>query len=304
MMDLLCLGTVSIDIYYKGESLTEFNNRFELAIGGKYFVEHFYEGLGGGGANVAIGVAKHNLKVALIAKIGDNPFMPLICNKLKESNVEYKDFCIIESNYKNISSILLNKTGEKTIINYRTNHEKFLNTKKELNKIDLANNIYMANLSDISLEERVEILKYAKSKNKTVIANLNVTDCRKPIAIIGRFIELVDVLVLNAYEFSDLVKTAYFTIDFQSNIILKYLPFNKKQLLIITDGQKGSYAYKDSKVYFQDSYPVENVIDTTGSGDAYTAGFISEYIKSKDIKKALESGSKYATEILRKLGAN
>ncbi len=55
MLDLLTIGTVTVDLYYKGESLSEKDGHFNLAIGGKYFADSFYEGLGEGGANVSIG---------------------------------------------------------------------------------------------------------------------------------------------------------------------------------------------------------------------------------------------------------
>ena len=74
MYDLISIGTVSIDLYFTGGALTHSSDRFELAVGGKYFAEHFYENLGGGATNVAIGVHNEGLRCALLAKIGNNPF--------------------------------------------------------------------------------------------------------------------------------------------------------------------------------------------------------------------------------------
>jgi len=304
MLDLICLGSVSIDLYYKGTSLTEGEGRFELAIGGKYYVDHFYEGLGGGGANVAIGVSKAGLRSGLIAKIGDNPFKSLICKKLDDARITHKEYCDIEDEYTNISSILLNANGEKTIINYRTPHETIMKCADDYKKIDKTKAIYMANLSKVSLTERIEILSYAQSVGKKVFANLNVTDCRRPIHEVMQFVEHVDALIINGYEYADIVKMPYSSIDFNENIIDKFVPFTKDHLLVITDGKKGSYAYHRSKVYHQEAIKVSKVLDTTGAGDAYTAGFIAEYIQSQKIETAMNSGAKHAVTILSKLGAN
>jgi len=304
MIDLMCLGSVSIDLYYKGGSLTEKEDRFELAVGGKYYVDHFYEGLGGGGANVAIGVAKAGLKSGIIAKIGNNPFKSLICNKLDDAHILHEQLCDIEEDYTNISSILLNTKGEKTIINYRTPHQNIMKCADDYKKIEKAKAIYMANLSKVSLAERIEILSYAQSVDKKVFANLNVTDCRRELHEVMSFIEHVDVLIINAYEYADIVKTPYPSIDFHDNIIDRFVPFTKDHLLVITDGKKGSYAYHDSKVYHQKAIGTRKVLDTTGAGDAYTAAFIAEYLRSKDIKKAMNKGANYAVSILTKLGAN
>ena len=88
MYDFICIGNISIDLYFKGESLTYKDNRFQLAIGGKYFADEFYEDIGGGGCNVAAGLTKHGYKVAVFAKIGNNPFRELILKKLKDKNIQ------------------------------------------------------------------------------------------------------------------------------------------------------------------------------------------------------------------------
>jgi len=304
MLDLLTLGSISIDLYYKGKSLTEVDGRIELAMGGKYYVDHFYEGLGGGGANVAIGVARAGLKSGLMSKIGDNPFKEIILSKLKAKSIEFKEFCDIKDDYINISSVLLNSKGEKTIVNYRTGHEQILNHDDDCQKLDKAKAVYMANLSKATITERMKILKYAKDKEKMVFANLNVTDCRRPLEDIMHFISVIDGLIINGHEYADIIKTPYESIDFDSNVVEKYAPFSPEKILVITDGRRGSYCYFENKVYRQKAVRVDNILDTTGAGDAYTAGFIAEYLKSKDIQKAMEEGAKYAVDILGKIGAN
>ncbi|PIZ66369.1 hypothetical protein CO051_03585 [Candidatus Roizmanbacteria bacterium CG_4_9_14_0_2_um_filter_39_13] len=304
MLDLMCFGTVSIDLYYKGESLTESGGRFELAIGGKYYVDHFYEGLGGGGANVAIGVAHAGLHAGLIAKIGNNLFKSIIYKKLDDEHIVHEEFCSIEEDYTNISSILLNTKGEKTIVNYRTPDQQLLKCEDDYDKIEKAESIYMANLANVSWEERLKILQFAKSRGKKVFANLNVTDCRRPLVEIISFIENIDVLIINGYEYADIVKSSYESIDFQSNIIEKFMPFTKNHLLVITNGKKGSYAYHDSKVYYQKAIVTTKVLDTTGAGDAFTAGFIASYIQTSDIQKSMKAGAEYAVRIIARLGAN
>ena len=78
----------------------------------------------------------------------------------------------------------------------------------------------------------------------------------------------------------------------------------KNRILIITDAEKGSFGYYKNEKYFQEAIKPEKIIDTTGGGDAYTAGFIAEYLKTKNIKFSMESGAKYAAEKLSRIGAN
>lgn len=304
MVDLLSIGTVTIDLYYKGESLTQEKGHFELAIGGKYFADYFYQGLGGGGANVAIGVRNNELSSALLAKIGNNPFKKIITEKLDESDVQYKDYCQFEDEYTNISSVLLTEKGEKTIINYRTPHQHVISCDDDYALIKKAKSLYMGNLSRVALQERVSILKYAKENGVMTFLNINVTDARRSIDQISQLLEYVDVFIINTYEFADVVKTSYESIDFHSKVTAKYKPFKPEQLVVVTDGAKGSYAYFDNKVYHKPAIKDVKVVDTTGAGDGFTAGFISEYIKSKDIDASMKNGAEYAAKILRKLGSN
>ena len=90
MFDLISIGNISIDLYFKGSSLTFEKDRFQLAIGGKYFVDQFHTGIGGGGVNVAIGVAKEGIKSAVMGTIGNNPFKKMILQLLEAKQVSSK----------------------------------------------------------------------------------------------------------------------------------------------------------------------------------------------------------------------
>ena len=132
--DLISIGNISIDLFFRGDSLTFKDNRFQLAVGGKYFVDQFQTSIGGGGANVAVGAAKHNLKTAVLGAIGNNPFKKMIIQMLQAHNVS-TDLCPLEDNYFNLSCILLTKTGERSIIHYSTPHRNILRKAVSAKKI-------------------------------------------------------------------------------------------------------------------------------------------------------------------------
>ncbi len=304
MLDIISIGTISIDIYYQSSSLTHTKDRFELALGGKYFTEHFYEGLGGGGANVAIGLQKQGVRAGLIARIGDNPFRQIISHKLDQAGLRYRGLCHVEKDYWNISSILLTPEGERTIINYRSPHQHIFDHSHEEKRLLAARAVYMASLSQVSLTERIRILKFAKLHDLTTFANLNVTDCRRPVEEIFHFLQFVDVLIINTHECADIVKTSVESIDFHHDITRSFLPFHPGMVLVVTDGKKGSYAYHQHKHWHEPAVSHVRVVDTTGAGDGYTAGFIASYLDKRDVPEAMNAGAAYAVNILRILGAN
>lgn len=301
MYDLITIGDITIDFYFKGASLTQKDSRFYLAIGGKYVVDYFYESLGGGGANVAIGASYFGLDTAVLAKVGENVFKQIIIQKLVKKGVS-TEFLISENNYLNISSILLTDSGERTVIHYLTPHQSFQLgeiTKENLSKTKM---VYMGNLPDISINERKEILTFFKKRSVKICLNLGVGDCRKPLSQINELINLSDIFIVNTYEFAELIKKNRQEIDFSQDCA-RYLKFEEK-ILILTDGEKGSYLYHQGNILYQKAIKPRKVVDTTGAGDAYTSGFLSSYITEEKLEKAMKNGAEYAAKILEKIGAN
>ena len=303
MFDLISIGGISIDLYFKGNSLTYSDDRFQLAIGGKYLADHFYAGVGGGGTNIAIGAAKHGLKVALMGKIGNNIFKKTILDTLSKHNI-FHSLCDIENDYFNVSAILLSAGGERSVIHYMTPHQHLFNEINELKGITKTKMVFLGNLPDVPLEERSQFLHFLNKKGITTIVNLGVKDCRRSVEQLKRLLQCVDILILNGHEFAEMVKAPYKDIHFRSNVIDWYIPQLSDKLVVVTEGANGSYAYYKDEIYNQSAEPLEKIIDSTGAGDGFTADFISQYQKTGDILSSLKIGSVYAAKILCKVGAN
>ena len=300
MYDLISVGNICIDLYFKGNTLTNNKERFQLAIGGKYYTDFFHEDIGGGGVNVASGVARLGLRPAIFGKIGNNSFKDVILKKLTDKKIS-TEFCQIEDDYYKISSILLNEKGERTIIHYETPSrmlKEFL-LHKDLKK---AKHIYFSPLEHLDLFEKKKMINYMKGDQTLTFVNLSSRDCRRPIKDLTNFFEALDVLIINSHEFSELVKRPYKEINFK-NLEIR-LPYLKDRILIITDAEKGSYGYFKDEKYFQEAITTKKIVDTTGCGDAYTAGFIAQYIKSTNIESSMFQGAKSAAEKLGRIGAN
>jgi len=305
MYDLITIGDITVDLYFKGQSLTQKDNRFYLAIGGKYVANYFYESLGGGGANVAIGASHFGLDTAVLGKVGENVFKQIIIQKLIKKCVS-TEFLISESNYLNVSSILLTESGERTIIHFLTPRQSFQLSDIIKQNLTKSKMIYMGNLPDVAIEERESLLTFFKKRNIKICLNLGVSDCRKPVPQIQRLINLSDIFIVNTYEFAELVKKQKESLDFMGKNIIGYiseLSLNEK-IVVLTDGEKGSYLYHRKKFLYQKAIKPKKIIDTTGAGDAYTSGFLCSYIKKEELEKAMKNGAEYAAKILEKIGAN
>ncbi len=106
----------------------------------------------------------------------------------------------------------------------------------------------------------------------------------------------LDILIGNENEVNELTDSKTL-----SDSINKLLPL--KKLIVVTRSEKGSLAIYNNEIITCDSVKVSKVLDVTGAGDLFAAGFLKEYLENLDIKKCLITGSMLASKIIQKIGA-
>ena len=114
------------------------------------------------------------------------------------------------------------------------------------------------------------------------------------------FLDLVknklDIIFANEQEIRSLI---------DAKKIEEVIEFSKKlgKLIIITRGEKGSIAIKNEEIIENESKKNLNIIDLTGAGDLFAAGFLHGYINNFSIKQSLEKGTEMSSKIIQKIGA-
>ena len=81
--------------------------------------------------------------------------------------------------------------------------------------------------------------------------------------------------------------------------------FSKKinKLIVITRGEKGALAIKDTEVKECAAKKNLKIIDLTGAGDLFAGGFLHGYINGKTLGENLEKGTEMSSKIIQKIGA-
>lgn len=82
---------------------------------------------------------------------------------------------------------------------------------------------------------------------------------------------------------------------------LQRLARTYKKLIVVTLGKYGSIAFHRSRVFTQIGYDV-SVVDATGAGDSFLAGFLVKYFQTHDIQKSLINGTDLASRVIQHLG--
>lgn len=302
MLDLIAIGNISADLFFKADSLTQKDGRFQLAIGGKYMVDEYEMHVGGGGANVAIGARKHGLRTAVVGMIGNNAFRKSIIDRFKKSKVSTR-YTLFNQTDANLSMILLDAKGERTIIVYESSHNHSTEEKHLLKTLPRSRAVYFGNLPDVAMQYRSLVMARLKKQDTFIAVNVGTRDCCRPTKYTNELLEHADLVIVNTHEFAELVKKDESKINFKKSVA-DMLPIMKDKIIVVTDAAHGSYCYTEGKVFFEPAARTGKILDTTGAGDAYTAGFLSSYLTHEDIQRAMKTGTRYARQIIAHVGAN
>ena len=77
----------------------------------------------------------------------------------------------------------------------------------------------------------------------------------------------------------------------------------QKKLIVITRSDKGSIAINGAEVVECHSLKNLKIVDLTGAGDLFAAGYLHGYINKKTIKECLEKGTEMASKVIQIVGA-
>ena len=298
---ILVAGNCVVDLIFQGEIFAQRTQkgRLSLAFGGKYVPEECYQYYGGGGANASIALAAQGFDVLLWSHLGNDLFGRQVISNLKQAKVRTN---LVKSKAEKtpISSILLTPSGERTIINYRSNADNLTLTSQVLREMRKRNWLVIFSLAHCPKKDKLSFLRQAKKDGLKIFLSLHGTEYFKGYQYLRPYFSLADVVQINAHELADIFGGNAPDFDFhKTNFSQKF----KVPLLVVSYDVKGSFAYTPDKIYHQPMIKSPKVVDTTGAGDAFGAGFLGEYLKTDDIAKALLFGARNACSVIQKMGA-
>jgi sugar/nucleoside kinase (ribokinase family) len=106
----------------------------------------------------------------------------------------------------------------------------------------------------------------------------------------------VDVVFANEHE----LKSLYQTSDFDTALSALR---EENALAVVTRSELGAMAVTRSETVTVPAYPVERVVDTTGAGDLFAAGFLFGLATDRDLRHSLRLGALAAAEVISHVGA-
>ena len=256
---------------------------------------------GGSVANSMSGISYLNGDASFIGKINSDEFGELYKKSLEDIHVKFLYNPKKEIIPTGTCIILITPDSERTMCTYLGISSQL--AANDLNEKDIMDKelIFLEGyLWDKGLSEKMfkQAISFAKKNKVKIGMTLSDTFCvtRHKDDFYNLLKNDLDILIGNENEINELTGNKNLSDSINQLILLN-------KLIIVTRSEKGSLAIYNNIIIDCDSVQVNKIIDVTGAGDLFAAGFLKEYIEKSEIKKCLETGSLMASKIIQKIGA-
>jgi len=252
---------------------------------------------GGSVANSMVGLSQLGTKVGFIGKINNDIFGKKYEQGLKKEKVNYLYSKKKEKIATGTCLILITPDSERTMCT-------FLGISGKINKNDIDPNI-LKNSEIVFLEGYLWDEGEAKGAfDKAIINSNKVAMSLSDLFCVERhkknFIELaknkLDLIFANEQEILSLT---------DSKSIKEVIAFAKQinKNVVITRGAKGSMSINNNEVVECKAKKISKIIDLTGAGDMFAAGYLHGYVNKLSNKQCLQKGTDLSSKIIQQIGA-
>ena len=252
---------------------------------------------GGSIANSIVGLSQLGNKVGFIGKVSDDQLGEKYEEGLKQENVQYIYNKKKEELPTGTCLILVTPDSERTMCT-------FLGTAGKINANDVSSEavknseiIFLEGYLWDEGEPKQAFEKAIKSANKVAmsLSDQFCVDRHKP-----HFLELVknklDITFANEQEILSLIDAKSFE---------EVINFSKAlgKLIVLTRGEKGAVAIYGDEVVECGIKKGLKIVDLTGAGDLFAAGFLHGYVNSLSLKDSLDKGTEMSSKVIQQIGA-
>lgn len=322
MFDVVTIGSATMDVFVECDdanivsvsSKDKISEFMSYPYGAKVEISAFASNVGGGGVNTALNFANLGFKTSSICKIGDDIYSKGVLKVLGESSLDVSNIIQDDSVSTGFSIILLSFQGDRTVLAQRGANATLKKSEINFDAIKNAKLLYIAPLSGESNKVLTSVVDFANENGVKVCFNAGTTSLKRGFEYIKKIIDNSQVVVMNKEEAAMCTKIqarpdsrdekfSYELIHPDVKKMLEKLKIAEKQVIVITDGKNGAYAYDGTKFYLCPNFPA-NVVSTLGAGDAFASTFCAALDKTNDIGKSLMYASVNSASIVSNFGAS
>ena len=252
---------------------------------------------GGSVANSIVGLSQLGNKVGFIGKVNDDDLGQKYEDGLKKENVKYFYSKKKESLATGTCLILITPDSERTMCTFLGTAGKINNNDVDINSVKNSEMIFLEGYLWDEGDPKSAFDKAINNSNK-VSMSLSDLFCveRHKFEFLNLVKNKLDITFANEQEITSLIDAKNFT---------EVINFGKalKKTIIITRGEKGSVAINKGMVTEYESKKNLKILDLTGAGDLFAAGYLHGYINNLTVQESLEKGTEMSSKIIQQIGA-
>jgi sugar/nucleoside kinase (ribokinase family) len=257
---------------------------------------------GGSAANTIVGIANLGARAAYVGKVRDDEVGRLYTNDIRAAQVTFDTQAASGGPATGCSYILVTPDGERTMNTYLGAAQELTPGDIDPAQIEASAIVYLEGYlwdPKSAKEAFVKAAGIAHGAGRQVALTLSDAFC------VGRyrdeFLDLmrkgtVDLIFANEAELCSLYQTP----DFDT--ALKQLRGDTK-LGIVTRSEKGCVVASSDGVIAVPAFPIQKMVDTTGAGDLFAAGFLFGLVRNAGFENAGKLGALAAAEVIQHIGA-
>jgi fructokinase len=307
-MKILGIGNAIIDVICKVDDNFIIKNNLTKSTMKLFFNENEFKNLltdlkiektisGGSVANSIVGLSQLGNKAGFIGKISDDEFGIKYEEGLKKESVEYFYTKKREELPSGTCLILVTPDSERTMCTFLGTAGKINEDDVSLDAVKNSEIIFLEGYLWDEGEPRKAFDKAINNANKVAmsLSDLFCVERHKP-----HFLNLVknklDITFANEQEIMSLIEAKNF------NEVINFTKQLKK-LVVITRGEKGAIAIQGEEIIETGIQKNLKILDLTGAGDLFAAGFLHGYINKLSIEESLKKGTEMSSKVIQQIGA-
>lgn len=302
MFDLITIGHATVDYFLKvsqAQVTKSGDGRPQLCLnyGDKIPVDNFTKSAGGNAPNTAIGCTRLGIKTAIITWLGKDSEAELVLQALKNEGVEL--FWVkINPEEQTDESIILSFERDRTILSYHFPRKYTLPLEPPEGKW-----VYLTSTGEGFGEFQSEVLTYVKKLGARLAYNPGMHELAAGLEGNRAVLSRAEVLILNKEEALGLVGEGEINgTDEALRLLSEKLVELGPACVVITDGANGAYGLEGADFYHVPA-PEVTVVEKTGAGDAFSAGFLAARISGKDLEESLRWGIANSSAVISQVGS-
>jgi sugar/nucleoside kinase (ribokinase family) len=310
--DVLGIGNAIVDVIARGEDdflVAHGMNKGAMTLIDEARAQSIYDAMGpaieisgGSAANTIAGVASFGGRAAFIGKVKDDELGRVFAHDIRAAGVAFSTPPAPDGPATARSYILVTPDGERTMNTYLGAAQNLHPDDVDAAIVKAAAIIYLEGYLWDPRDAKDAFLKAAAAAHDAErMVALTLSDAFCVDRYRDEFLGLVrgrtvDLLLANESELRSLYQTA----DFDSALAALRADAN---LAVVTRSEKGCVVVTRQETREAPAFPVERVVDTTGAGDLFAAGFLFGVARGIDLATAARLGALAAAEVIGHIGA-